>query len=88
MLTNIYPSGSGISYHSPKPMNEGQTPSDECDYLDGKPCYCDGPMALSDEWVTILIHEGDKPVWKLLDDFYTSTFGTEYSDVPLAYGID
>ena len=65
-----------LGYHSPVPQYEGQTClQDECEYLDGKPCYYDGSALQADRVFVRLLEEGDEGVWKELAEYYESMFG-------------
>lgn len=64
-----------VGYHSPKPLYEDQPLiAEECEYLDGAPCYYDGSSLLGREAFNLLVNEGEEAVWKYLEDYYDSTF--------------
>jgi hypothetical protein len=70
------PSPADISYHSPKPLFEGQKITEgDCPYLEGKPCYCDGSGLQSKEVFDRLVREGSEGAWKYLEDRYVGYFG-------------
>jgi len=71
------PQPADLGYHSYKPIREWQdTPSFEhCEILDEKPCYYDGSTLNAEPIFKRLLEEGDKGVWKALEDFYEKTFG-------------
>jgi len=70
------PLPAGLDYHSPYPMYENQSLStNECEYLDGKPCYCDGSFLAADEVFEILLREGSDGVWAYLKNCYIRQFG-------------
>jgi len=64
------PQGADISYHSIIQRYEGQTPVEKCQYLDGKPCYCDGSGLSAEPIGELLITEGSEAVWKELERWY------------------
>jgi len=69
------PMAADIGYHSPVPMYEGQDMmTDKCEYLDGKPCYCDGSGLRAQEFFDVLRKEGDKGLWKALEEEYKHRF--------------
>ena len=69
------PQPADVGYHSRKPRYEGQdVMSDDCEYL-GCPCYYDGSGIAAWEVHQILLREGDKGVWKYLEDYYNEIFG-------------
>lgn len=66
-----------LGYHSPHPIYEGQAVcQDACEYLDGKPCYYDGSGLNASRPFEALLREGDEGVWRVLGDYYLSTFTT------------
>lgn len=64
------PYGADISYHSYIPRYAGHTDSGPCNYLDGKPCYCDGSGLSARPICDMLIAEGSEAVWKELERWY------------------
>jgi len=69
--------GWDVSYHSPKPMYEGQTESKvDCCYI-GTKCYYDGSALHADENKEILIREGSEGIWKFLEKEYYERFPEE-----------
>lgn len=64
------PDGADISYHSYIPRYDGHTDSGPCQYLDGKPCYCDGSGLSARPICDMLIAEGSDAVWKELERWY------------------
>ena len=70
------PMGADVGYHSPKPIYDNQSPSeDSCLYLDGKPCYYDGSGLAADDLFNKFIAEGIDVVWNELEEYYASIFG-------------
>ena len=71
----LKPMPADLGYHSLKPIYEGQEPmSDSCEYLDGKPCYYDGSGLSAIKIYDILVKEGDKGLWRELEEFYNDIF--------------
>ena len=67
-----------LGYHSPKPLYEDQTQiSDSCEYLDGRPCYYDGSGLNAKSIYEVLLKEGDKGVWRELEEYYKLTFNVK-----------
>jgi hypothetical protein len=64
-----------VDYHSPKPLYEDQCDMGECEYLDGKTCYYDGSSLMANEYLQVLVSEGDKAVWSKMEGFYLDRFG-------------
>jgi hypothetical protein len=73
---NKYPDHMGydVSYHALSSQWEGQTSRDNCEFLDGKPCYGDGSALRADEWMKIFVEQGDEPIWKMLEEDYKERF--------------
>lgn len=75
------PMPADVGYHSLEPTYSGQECiTQECEYLDGKPCYYDGSTTRAERVFDILVAEGDEAVWKCLEDYYHKTFGTDVKD--------
>lgn len=67
--------GFDVGYHSPNPIFEEQSISEEkCEHLKGKPCYYDGSALKSSEWMEIFLREGSDEIWKLLEEYYKNIF--------------
>lgn len=62
--------GYGVYYHVPERTGEFDTEHESCPWLDGKTCYQDGSMILSDDALKILIEEGEDAVWVKLEEIY------------------
>jgi len=59
--------GYDVGYHDTEPHYEGQTHSQEkCEWLNGKPCYCDGSALRAEEFMKVLVKKGSGAVWRLL----------------------
>lgn len=72
------PYGVDVGYHSPTPMYDGQEAvSDDCPFLGGT-CYYDGSGLLANDYLEILIQEGDESVWGKMEQYYKDRF----NDVP------
>jgi hypothetical protein len=69
------PQPADLGYHSTTPRYEGQPPSDECEYLEGKPCYYDGSSLNARKPYELLITLGSEAVWKYLEEYYIEKFG-------------
>jgi len=70
------PMAADFGYHSPVPMCENQHAiTEECEYLDGKPCYYDGSSLYAEKVFERLLREGDEAVWKELEEYYIEKFG-------------
>lgn len=61
------PQAFGVDFHGQTPMYEGQTPMEKCDITGGK-CYCDGSAILGEEFLQILISQGDEALWKRMEE--------------------
>lgn len=65
-----------LGYHSPIPMEDGDTISCEsCELLDGKSCYGDGSGLQADRIFDILVKQGSDGVWEELEKYYIGIFG-------------
>ncbi len=76
------PMGYGVWYCSPIPQ-EGQTPREDCEWLDGKPCYGDGSCMASDDVMDALLRDGEDGVWRELERFYKSWLDPHFTQAPL-----
>lgn len=69
------PMPSDLGYHSPVPLYDGQgIVTEECPYLDGKPCFYDGSGLNAEPVFERLLREGDAGVWDALEKYYERTF--------------
>ncbi len=69
------PMGYDVGYHSPTPQFENQgITKEKCEWLDNKPCYCDGSASRADEWLDILLRKGSEEIWKMLETEYQERF--------------
>lgn len=76
------PQPADLGYHSPSPRYDGQDViQEDCEYLNGKPCYYDGSGLNAYEAYDILLKKGSKGVWKFLEGYYNDIFiKSEVSD--------
>lgn len=81
-LSNIFPhllchpQPADLGYHCLYPQYEGQNPiSQNCEYLDGKPCYYDGSTLNAERVYETLVSEGEEPVWEILKERYLGLSG-------------
>lgn len=63
-----------VGYHSLVPQYEGQTSRENCEWLDGRPCYGDGSALRAEEWFKIFVEKGSEEIWKMLEDEYNEMF--------------
>lgn len=69
-----YYMGYDVGYHSHVSQFEGQTPRENCDWLDNKPCYGDGSALRAEEWMDIFVRKGSDEIWKMLEEDYKELF--------------
>jgi hypothetical protein len=63
--------GFDVGYHDIKPHFEEQEISQKhCEWLDGKPCYCDWSALRADDYMKVLVEKGSEAIWKLLEKDY------------------
>ena len=60
-----------INYHSKVAPSEGQSSIANCQWLDGKECFCGGTH-LADGLMERFVAEGEEVVWKELEEWYES----------------
>ena len=75
--SNLFPMAADLGYHSPTPRYEGQDPTTECPYLDGKTCYYDGSGLNAEPVMQKLFTGGSDAVWAELESYYAETFTKE-----------
>lgn len=63
-----------LGYHSLEPHYNGQEPRNDCEYLNGKPCYYDGSGLNAELIYQVLLKEGSEGVWKELQEYYNQVF--------------
>ena len=74
-VDHLFPMPADLGYHSPVPMYDGHDPiQEECQYLDGKPCYYDGSGLNAERIFEVLKQKGSEAVWKELEEYYKSIF--------------
>lgn len=71
-LVGCYPSGGGMYAHSPVQHDGFESESDECPYLDGKPCWCYGVLGGADGVLERLVSGGSDAAFELMAEFYQS----------------
>jgi hypothetical protein len=75
-IDDVQPLGACIAVHAPSPQFDGQEPSSgECEFMDGKPCYCDVSYLAANIIRDLLLAEGSDGVWAELERWYTERFG-------------
>lgn len=77
---SMKPLAADLGYHSRKPLYEGQTQMDYCNYFDGDPCYYDGSSLNAEAPWHLLRYDGGDAVWDYLREYYASTFEREAVD--------
>lgn len=78
--SGLAPMGFDVGYHSPRPMFEGQSVAQEsCEYLNGKPCYCDGSALVASKWMDLFLRGGTEWLWRALEEEYRDRFGVALS---------
>ncbi len=66
--------GYDVSYHALTAQFEGQTSRDDCPWLNGKPCFCDGSAMRADEWMDVFVEKGDEAIWSMMEADYKERF--------------
>jgi hypothetical protein len=62
-----------LGYHSPEPIFKGQNPYENCPYIH-QDCYHDGSSLRSDDFLAILVREGEKGIWDALEKYWHEVF--------------
>ena len=70
-----YPSDWGVNTHSPVSRNGESSYIDNCEWLNGVPCYTGGSFLLGTEIKKRFLAEGDAAVWEELEGLYERIFG-------------
>lgn len=73
-----YYMGYDVGYHSLEPTTEYEKergPRENCDWLDGRPCYGDGSALRAETYMKVLVEEGSDKIWEMLEAEYKSVFG-------------
>lgn len=79
LVSEVLPADLG--YHSPVPMYDGHDSiTENCEYIGG-PCYYDGSGLAANRIWKVLLEEGDKGVWRELEEYYLDLFGEEKEQV-------
>lgn len=64
-----------IGYHSYIPTYKNQEPlTDNCKYLDSKPCYYDGSGLQAEKLFDIMVKGGHEAMWDYMIEHYNRTF--------------
>ena len=74
-LASHYPSGWDLGYHALAPQYEGQGSMGPCDYLSGQECFYDGSSLRSDAVLEAFVREGERAVWRALQEEHQYRFG-------------
>lgn len=73
--------GYDVGYHSPEKQFESQNINqEECEYLDGKPCYTDSSAFRAEKYMETLVREGSDAIWDMLEEDYKNRFKNEKDD--------
>lgn len=72
----LKPLPADVGYHSYVPQYEGQEKiSDNCPYLEGKPCYYDGSGLKAMTLFDLFVELGEEAMWSELEEFYHYNLG-------------
>lgn len=74
------PTGFDVGYHALTPQYEDQSPRENCEWLDGKPCYTDGSALRADEWMKQFIEGGTEWLWPALEAEYSARLSETSQD--------
>ena len=75
---SCHPMPSDLGYHSSIPTYEGETRlrKTKCRFIKGKKaCYYDGSTLNAGPVYEVLLREGEKGVWRKLENYYEHIFG-------------
>lgn len=72
------PQPADLGYHSLVQRHDGQKPTDNCEYLGGRPCYYDGSGMRAYDVYRRLLERGDEGVWQALECEYKRLFTNEH----------
>ncbi len=61
--------GWDVGYHSPKPIYADQSKISDCPLLEGE-CYSDGSSLMGEEFLELLLKEGEDRIWQELEKLY------------------
>ena len=75
-LYDCYPSGSHISIHSRTQRKPWWVQSNECDALGGT-CFNDAGYAVADDFLRILVADGDEAAWAYLESLHQEWVAAE-----------
>ena len=69
--TSMYPMAYDIGRHSYVPRRDDEKPiSENCPYLDGKPCYYDGSSLQAKRIFEIMVSQGGEAMWDEMESYY------------------
>lgn len=72
---HYHPDTVRLGYHSPRPIYEGQEMQrEECELLDGKPCYCGEHYSSIEGYLKILVAGGLDALWEQMEAYYWEMF--------------
>lgn len=63
-----------IGYHSPEPLYEGATPTDNECHVIGGTCYYDGSSLCAEKFADIFLEQGEDALWAMLETEYEDRF--------------
>ena len=76
--TSMYPMAYDIGRHSYVPRYDDESPiTQECPYLDGKPCYYDGSSLQAKKIFDVMVAEGGEAMWKEMEEYYKTWLGPQ-----------
>lgn len=67
---SCHPTPADRGYHWRTPRYEGQSPQDNCEFLDGAPCFYDGSSLNAEITYKALLAGGSDAAWADLEEFY------------------
>lgn len=75
LADSLKPMGYDVGYHAHAAQYENQGVSQqECEWLDGKPCYSDGSALRASEWADLFLKGGTEWLWPALEAEYHDRF--------------
>lgn len=73
----LAPLPADLGYHSSRPMYEDHIClQEQCEFLDGKPCYYGGSALAAMRAFDVFTDNGEEALWEFLGGYYRSTFQT------------
>lgn len=67
-LRDSYPTGHRVDIHALQPIKDWWHVTESCDFLGNQKCYNDGGYLVADEFLKVLIAEGNEGAWKWMAD--------------------